>query len=215
MENIISIWPTNFIFEQKASEATPEFLKEIIAIGEEYEAMHPEAHVPVAMRKSNIETTYNLLSDERPAAQIFKKMIKDRMTSLAIVEGFYNPDKVVFEGSTSLRKFAPGEYAKPHNHRSVDYVAVLWVDLEVTDHANNPTHQKLAGNRLHMIDPIAARSRLLNHKMCWPVSPVPGTFVIHPASVYHTSEMNIGNKDTIALVTNIKVAETVRNYVKL
>ena len=62
MDNILSIWPTNFIFEQQAPEATPEFLKEIIAIGEEYEAMHPEAHVPVAMRKSNVESSYNLLN---------------------------------------------------------------------------------------------------------------------------------------------------------
>ena len=215
MNNIISIWPTNFIFEQQAPETTPEFLTTIQSIGEEYEAMHPEAHVPVAMRKSNVETTYNLLNDERPAAQLFKRMLKERMTTLATIEGFYNPDKVIFEASTALRVFKPGEYAKPHNHRSVDYVAVLWLSLDITDPTNNNTHQELAGNRLHMIDPISNRSRLLNHRMCWPVSPIPGTFLIHPASVYHTSEMNIGNVDTVALVTNIKVSETVRNYVTL
>ena len=215
MDNIISIWPTNFIFEQQCAEATPEFLRSIQSIGEEYEAMHPEAHVPVAMRKTNVETTYNLLNDTRPAAVQFKNLLKQRMIQLAHVEGFYNADKVVFEASTALRVFKPGEYAKPHNHRSVDYVAVLWLSLDVTDPPNNNTHQELAGNRLHMIDPISNRSRLLNHRMCWPVSPVPGTFLIHPASVYHTSEMNKGNADTVALVTNIKVAETVRNYVIL
>ena len=66
-----------------------------------------------------------------------------------------------------------------------------------------------------MIDPMAARSRLLNHNMLLPVSPLPGLFAMHPASIFHTTEPNIGSEDTIALVTNIKVVESVRNYVKL
>ena len=210
---MMSVWATNMIIECP-EEVNDDFIKEIIAIGEEYEAQHPEAHVPYYMRKSK-EIAYNLLADERPSCQTFKNILKTRMQQMAVAEGFTEPDKVEFEAITSLRKFGPGEYAKPHNHRSVDYVAVLWLDLEQTDFSNNNTHQKMAGNRFHMIDPIAARSRLLNHNMLIPVSPVPGLFMMHPASVFHTTEANLGSKDTIALVTNIKVVESVRNYVKL
>jgi hypothetical protein len=202
------------VYEPLAPEATPEFLADIIAIGQEYEDRHPEAHVPAFLRKTP-ETAYNLLADPRAACQTYKHMLKHRMSQLAVAEGFINPDSVEFEAITSLRKFGPGEYAKPHNHRSVDYVAVLWISLEVTDLPGNNTHQKMAGNRLHMIDPIGNRSRLLNHKMLFPISPGPGTFIIHPSSVFHTSEANLGTQDTIALVTNIKIIDTVRNYVKL
>lgn len=214
MSNILQLWPTNVLYEPLAPEATREFLADIFAIGEEYELQHPEAHKPVAMRK-NKENVYNLLADPRPAAQLFKQMIKERMTQLAQVEGFYNPDEVEFEAVASLRKFGPGEYAKPHNHRSVDYVAVLWISLEDTDPPNNNTHQKMAGNRLHLIDPIASRSRFLNHGMLFPVSPRPGTFLIHPASTFHTTEANLGTIDTVALATNIKVIDPARNYVAL
>ena len=214
MTNIAQLWPTNILIEQRAVEATDDFSKNIISIGEEYEAQHPEAHVPYYMRKSK-EAAYNLLADPRPECQLFKSMLKSRMAQLAAAEGFINPEEVEFEAITSLRKFAPGEYAKPHNHRSVDYVAVLWVSMEVTDFPNNNTHQKPAGNRLHIIDPISSRSRLLNHEMLFPISPVLGTFTIHPSSIFHTTEVNLGSVDTIALVTNIKVVESVRNYVTL
>jgi hypothetical protein len=213
LDNMISTWATNIIIEQP-EEVTNDFIKDMIAIGEEYEAQHPEAHVPFYMRKSK-EVAYNLLADNRPACQTYKNILKTRMIQMAQAEGFNNPDKVEFESITSLRKFGPGEYAKPHNHRSVDYVAVLWLDLEVTDFVHNNTHQKMAGNRFHMIDPISNRSRLLNHNMLIPVSPVPGLFMMHSASMFHTTEANLGSRDTIALVSNIKVVESVRNYVKL
>lgn len=214
MSNIASIWPTNILVEQKAVEITDQFIKDMLAIGEEYESQHPEAHVPYYMRKSK-EVAYNLLADPREPCQLFKRILKDRMVQLAKAEGYNNPEEVQFEAVSSMRIFGPGEYAKPHNHRSVDYVAVLWLSLEVTDFPNNNTHQKPAGNRLHLIDPMPARSRLLNHSMLFPVSPIPGTLTIHPASVFHTSEINLGSVDTVALATNIKVVETVRNYITL
>lgn len=213
MSNLVSMWATNILVE-KPEEVTDQFITDMIAIGEEYEAKNPEAHVPFYMRKAK-EVAYNLLADDRPSCQVYKNILKTRMIQMAHTEGFTEPDKVEFEAITSLRKFGPGEYAKPHNHRSVDYVAVLWLDLEVTDFSNNNTHQKMAGNRFHMIDPISNRSRLLNHNMLLPVSPVPGLFMLHPASLFHTTEANLGSKDTVALVTNIKVVESVRNYVKL
>jgi len=214
LNNIIQLWPTNVLVEMRPEGITDEFLRDMIAIGDEYEAQHPEAHVPHYMRKSK-EVAYNLLGDERDACKLFKYILKSRMINIAAAEGFINPENVQFEAITSLRKFGHMEYAKPHNHRSVDYVAVLWLSLEVTDFPNNNTHQKPAGNRLHVIDPIASRNRLLNHNMLFPVSPLPGMLVIHPASTFHTSEVNLGSEDTIALVTNIKVVESVRNYLPL
>ena len=118
-------WPT---LKTLIVEITDKFITDMLAIGEEYEAQHPEAHVPYYMRKSK-EVAYNLLADPREACQIFKKLLKSRMTELAKAEGFTNPDEVKFEAVSSMRTFGPGEYAKPHNHRSVDYVAVLWLSL--------------------------------------------------------------------------------------
>ena len=42
---MMSVWATNMIIECP-EEVNDDFIKEIIAIGEEYEAQHPEAHVP-------------------------------------------------------------------------------------------------------------------------------------------------------------------------
>jgi|APFre7841882654_1041346.scaffolds.fasta_scaffold13756_6 hypothetical protein len=212
--SLLKLWATNIIYEPIAPEVTQEFLTDLINIGFEYEASRPEAHVPVAMRKSP-EVSYNLLLDDRESCQKFKQMLKSRMIEMAKAENFYDPENVEFEATTALRKFGPGEFAKTHVHRSVDYVAVLWCHIDVTDFPGNNTHQKPAGSRLHIIDPIAMRSRFLNHSVMHEVSPVPGTFLIHPSYLFHTSEINLGRVDTIALVTNIKVKETVRNYATL
>jgi|GEM_PF-3784325 hypothetical protein len=205
-----ALWPTNILTDQISGD---QFLNQLIEIGSEYEAQNPEAHVPYAMRK-NKETSYNLLADERQPCQIFKTILKQRMIELATAEGFNEPEKVKFEAVTNMRRFGPQEYAKPHNHRSVDYVAVLFLQVGVTDDSSN-VHQKMAGNRLHMIDPMPMRHRYLNHNMLSAIRPLPGTFVIHPASVFHTTELNLADIDLIALVTNIKVIDDVRNYVEL
>jgi Putative 2OG-Fe(II) oxygenase len=210
---IKTLWSTNVLHEYRASEATDDFLQDIIAIGNEYEMKHPEAHVPVAMRKLP-EVSYNLLADDRPSCQLFKSMLKQRMIEIASAEGFHNPENVRFEAVTNMRRFGPNEYAKPHNHRSVDYVAVLFLQVGVTDDGTN-VHQKMAGNRLHLIDPMPMRNRWLNHNMLHAISPKPGTFVIHPAGLFHTTELNLSDIDLIALVTNVKVIDDVRNYVEL
>jgi len=212
---IRNLWETNLLYEKYAAEVTPEFIKDIIDIGEEYESLHPEAHLPKEMRK-NQETSYNLLSDPRPSCQLFKKMLKDRMLEMAKSEGFFDPEKIVFEAITNLRKFKHLQYSKPHTHRSVDYVAVLFVQVgECLTKEGEKTHQKMAGNRLHLLDPIPQRSRYLNHNMLHAIRPYAGTFIIHPAYVFHTTELNFSHTDLLALVTNIKVVDDVRNYERL
>ncbi|MFN4282443.1 MAG: hypothetical protein ACK4NA_07370 [Alphaproteobacteria bacterium] len=207
----LALWPTNIWSENLLAQIGTDGLDALVAIGDEYERAHPEAHVPAAMRHGP-EVTYNLLLDARPEPAAFKAILADRMRQLAVNEGFLEIPP--FEAVCTLRRFGPGEYAKPHNHRSVDYVAVLWLALEVTDDRRD-RHQTPAGSRLHLIDPIAARSRFMNHTMLRAIRPVPGLFVIHPAHIFHTSEVNLGAEDTVALVTNIRVVDPTRIYAPL
>lgn len=211
--SIKQLWPTNVFHEHVAPETTTQFLKSLVDIGNEYEQKFPQAHVPAMMRNTQ-EVSYNLLQDKSPEYQKFKGMLKSKMYTLAKAEGFLNPNEIEFEAVCNMRRFGPNEYAKPHNHRSVDYVAIYFISLDITDNGSN-IHQKMAGSRLHLIDPMPMRHRYLNHNMLSAISPVPGTFVIHPASVFHTTELNLSDIDLIALVTNIKVVDSVRNYEKL
>lgn len=206
-----ALWTTNIWSENITDQMGISGLSALVTIGDEYEQAYPQAHVPAAMRQGP-EVSYNLLLDERPEPSAFKQLLADRMQKLAALEGFLEPRP--FEAVCALRRFGPGEYAKPHNHRSVDYVAVLWLSLEITDDGS-PRHQRPAGNRLHLIDPIASRSRFLNHAMLHAIRPYPGLLVIHPAHIFHTSETNLGAEDTIALVTNIRVIDPTRNYTQL
>jgi hypothetical protein len=208
--NIQSLWPTNILIDYVYDK---EYLSQLITIGKEYENKHPEAHVPFAMRK-NKETSYNLLQDSRKCCREFKEYLKTNLAQLAIAENYNEPEKIKFEAVANLRTFGPNEYAKPHNHRSVDYVAVLFLQVGITDNCTD-VHQKMAGNRLHLIDPIPMRHRYMNHQMLHPIRPVEGMFVIHPASIFHTTELNLSNKDLIAVVSNIRVIDDVRNYEEL
>lgn len=209
--SLVTLWPTNIWAENLTGVLSPQDFEGLISIGDEYEAAHPDAHKPLAMR-GGPEVSYNLLKDDRAEAVAFKTILSDRMRRLAKAEGF--TEDTDYEAVCALRRFGPGEYAKPHNHRSVDYVAVLWLSLEQTDDRGD-SHQLPAGNRLHLIDPIAARSRFLNHSMLHAIRPLPGLLVIHPAHIFHTSEVNLGNRDTIALVSNIRVIDPVRYYIQL
>jgi hypothetical protein len=213
--SITPLWPTNLLYETVAPETSSEFLNDLISVGNTYEQdkVYKDAHVPALMRNTP-EASYNLLQNEHPSAQLFKSMLKDRMKQMAEAEGFLNPESVQFEAVCNMRRFGPNEYAKPHNHRSVDYVAVYFLSVGITDKGQN-IHQGMAGNRLHLIDPMPMRNRYLNHKMLEAICPVPGTFVIHPAGVFHTTELNLSDQDLIALVTNVKVVDNVRNYEKL
>jgi hypothetical protein len=209
--SVRSLWATNVLIEFGALQKPD--LEALHAVGCAYESQHPEAHVPAAMRNSP-ETSYNMLADELACCVKFRNLLNERLRELAAAEGFLSPETVEFEAITNMRRFGPMEYAKPHNHRSVDYVAVLFLSLEMTDTGVN-MHQKMAGNRFHLIDPQPMRSRFLNHNMLHAIAPVEGMLIIHPASVYHTTELNLSNSDLVALVTNVKVVDPIRNYVRL
>ena len=209
--SIRTLWPTNIFVQFDA--LSPNDLRELEAIGAEYDQDHPEAHVPALMR-SRPETSYNLLTDERECCERFRGLLTASLRELAAAEGFLEPQTIEFEAVTNLRRFGPMEYAKPHNHRNSEYVAVLFLSLKMTDTGEN-LHQKIAGNRLHMIDPMPMRSRFLNHNMLHAIAPLPGMLVIHPASIFHTTEPNLSDLDLVALVTNVRVVDPVRGYVRL
>jgi hypothetical protein len=206
--SIRSLWATNVFV--KVDALPKEDLEALHAIGSAYESQYPEAHVPAPMRTAP-ETSYNILADERDCCVRFRTLLDASLRELAAAEGFLSPATLDFEAVSNLRKFGPMEYAKPHNHRNSEYVAVLFLSLEMIDAGEN-CHQKMAGNRLHMIDPMPMRSRFLNHNMLHAIAPVPGMLVIHPASLFHTTELNLSNSDLVALVTNVRVVDPVRNY---
>ena len=210
---IKKLWPVHFLHEEILPEVPPNFIKNLISIGEEYETNYPQAHYPTAIRQGP-ETSYNLIKDPRPEPQLLKHILRTRMIEVAMAEGFFEPEKVKFEAVTTLRKFMPNQYAKPHCHRSVDYVAVLFGNVKSVPRPKT-AHQNMSGERLQLIDPMPSRNRLLNHKILYEMRPNTGTFVIHPASIFHTTELNLTDEPLIAFVSNIRVVEPVREYEEL
>jgi hypothetical protein len=146
----------------------------------------------------------NIFKDSNTFIQDFKSFIRSRMSDFLEAEGFIKPEELEIEAVCFARRFKKGDRAKPHTHRSVDYVAVYYLDLDVEDNGNTSDHDD---GRFVMIDPIAQRSRGLNHNMCHQVQPVPKLLVIHPAYLFHESEMYKGNKDRDLLVINIKIKD--------
>ncbi len=209
--SVTSLWPVNIWQANVADRFTPTEIQELLEIGDRLEKAHPTAHVPVMMRKGP-EQSYNLLQYDSPAVFKFRDILKSALTDMAAAEGYVETPQ--FEAITTLRRFASGEGARPHAHRSVDYVAAFWLDLDITDDGSN-VHQKTAGNRMLLIDPMSNRSRFLNHKMLHHLRVAPGLLLIHPAHLFHTTEMNLGVKDTSILVTNIRLVDSVREYFPL
>jgi hypothetical protein len=206
-----SLWPTNILIKEDCLEFDDEFIKEIIGIGDEYEANDPLNHLPYYKRKAPGYVEYNLINDPRPSCQTYKRILKEHVIELCKAEGFKNPEEIEFDATTTIRKFSNLDYAKPHNHRDSDYVAALWLSMKVTD-TGEDLYQKAAGNQLHIMDPVAFRNRLLSNKLRYVIRPKPKMHVIHPAGLIHSSEVNLTNEDTVVLVTNIRILDSFRSH---
>ncbi len=150
-------------------------------------------------------TIPNLFLETDDSIQYFRQLVKQRLYQFLEVEGFIKPDELEIEINVFPRRFVYGDRARPHTHRGIDYVGVFYVDLDVVD-SNDNTCDRDDG-RLLMIDPIAQRSRGLNHNMLFQLQPVPNLFVIHPAYMFHESEMYKGDKDRILVVLNARVKD--------
>ena len=196
---LYQLWPTNIWVEHNflSVDMLKSFHQAILPHIEKYNG------VPEIFNK-NI-TIPNLFLEQDESIQHFRKQVKDRLYGFLQVEGFINPEELEIEINVFPRKFVYGDRARPHTHRGIDYVGVFYVDLDVVD-SNENTCDRDDG-RLLLIDPIAQRSRGLNHNMLFQLQPVPNLFVIHPAYMFHESEMYKGNKDRILVVINARVKD--------
>lgn len=147
----------------------------------------------------------NIFADETPVIQGFKEFFRDRLNSLLVAENFIKPEELEVEAVCFARRFYTGDRARPHTHRSIDYVGVYYLDLDVVDSGEDTSDHD--DGRFIMIDPIAQRSRGLNHSMCHQLTPVPKLLVIHPAYLFHESEQYKGAKDRDLLVINARVLD--------
>lgn len=193
------LWPTNIWVEH-------EFLpKGILSTFHQAILPHIDKYNGVPEIFNQQITIPNLFLEQNDSIQYFRQLVKDRLYKFLGVEGFIKPDELEIEINVFPRRFVYGDRARPHTHRGIDYVGVFYVDLDVVD-SNENTCDRDDG-RLLLIDPIAQRSRGLNHNMLFQLQPVPNLFVIHPAYMFHESEMYKGDKDRILVVINAKVKD--------
>jgi len=203
------LWPTNIWTEHNflTDDILKQFHQAILPHIDKYNGV-PEIF--------NQEITIpNLFLDPDDSIQYFRQLVKERMYYFLRVEGFIDPEELEIEINVFPRRFVYGDRARPHTHRGIDYVGVFYVDLDVVD-SNEDTCDRDDG-RLLLIDPIAQRSRGLNHNMLFQLKPVPNLFIIHPAYMFHESEMYKGTKDRILVVMNarIKDRQQANSFIKL
>lgn len=203
------LWPTNIWAEHNflTDDILKQFHRAILPHIDKYNGV-PEIF--------NQEITIpNLFLEQGDSIQYFRQLVKSRLYSFLEVEGFINPQELEIEINVFPRRFVYGDRARPHTHRGIDYVGVFYVDLDVVD-SNEDTCDRDDG-RLLLIDPIAQRSRGLNHNMLFQLQPVPNLFIIHPAYMFHESEMYKGTKDRILVVMNarIKDRQQANSFIKL
>lgn len=147
----------------------------------------------------------NLFLENDTSIQDLRALFKDRLRCLMSAEGFLDVESVDVEVNAFPRRFLKGDRARPHTHRSIDYVGVYYIDLDVVDEGGD-TNDRDDG-RLLLIDPIAQRSRGLNHNMLVQIVPRPKLLVIHPAYLFHESEMYKGDRERILIVMNARVRD--------
>jgi hypothetical protein len=192
-------WPVNLLIEEGflTNEDNEELLKTILPEIDKFNGV-PE----IFNRDIKIP---NLFLEDKPIIQKFKAMVKNRLYQMLHAEGFIDPDSLEIQVNAFPRRFIKGMRARPHTHRGIDYTSVYYLDLEVTDEGKNTCDND--DGRLLLIDPIAQRSRGLNHNMLIQLIPKPRLFIMHPSYVFHESEMYKGDKDRILIVVNAKVKD--------
>jgi hypothetical protein len=199
--NINQYWAANILEED--IEIDDNTLQELIEVNDKYTKLY--AHVPDVLDENRVG--YNVFDDDSPAVQSMREYVKERTYNMMEAEGFINPRKYDIEAVCIAREFENGERAKVHNHRGCDYVAVLYLDLDVVETGDN---FKKPGGRLLLTDPISQRSRALNHTQNVDFTPHPKWFVMHPAYIYHQSEPYLGTKDRKFFVFVIRIVEPIQ-----
>lgn len=202
-------WPTNIWIER-------DFLS-----AEDHKNLHA-AILPQIDRYNGVPEIFNsnitipnLFNESNESIQKFRALVKQRLYNFLNIEGFIKPEELDIEINVFPRRFVYGDRARPHTHRGIDYVGVFYVDLDVVDDGEETCDRD--NGRLLLIDPIAQRSRGLNHNMLVQLIPAPNLFIIHPAYMFHESEMYKGQKDRILIVMNarIKDRQQSNSFIKL
>jgi len=202
-------WPTNIWIER-------DFLS-----AEDHKNLHT-AILPQIDRYNGVPEIFNaditipnLFNEQDASIQKFRALVKQRLYNFLQTEGFIKPEELDIEINVFPRRFNYGDRARPHTHRGIDYVGVFYVDLDVMDNGEATCDRD--NGRFLLIDPIAQRSRGLNHNMLVQLIPAPNLFIIHPAYIFHESEMYKGQKDRILIVMNarIKDRQQSNSFIKL
>lgn len=195
---IYQAWATNLLIEEDflSDDENSKLIKSVLPHVDKYNG------IPEIFNKDI--TIPNLLTEADNAIQHFRVKLKDKIYEMLVAEGFLRPDELELDVNIFPRTFYKGDRARPHTHRNVDYVGVYYLDLDVEEHQDVCDHDN---GKLVLIDPIAQRSRGLNHKMVQLVTPVPRMLLIHPAYLFHETEVYKGNKPRFLLVINIKVKD--------
>lgn len=196
-------WATNIIIEEV--EISDEENQTLIDVAEEYTKKHP--HEPDILDEKRVG--YNFFDDPHPVVRKLEAFIKERTYIMMEEEGFINPRKYDIEAVALCRNFKTGERAIAHNHRGCDYVGVYYADLDVIDDGESNFHTPKG--RLQLTDPISQRNRALNHTQNYQITPHPKLFVMHPAYLYHQSEVYTGVKDRKFFVFVIRIAEPIQH----
>ena len=147
----------------------------------------------------------NLFALDTPIIKLFREKIKVKLYEMLHAEKFIDPDELEIQVTAFPRRFVKGNRARPHTHRGIDYTGVYYVDLDNVE-TNDATCDNDDG-RFLLIDPIAQRSRGLNHDMLIQLQPKPKMLTIHPSYLFHESEMYKGKRDRIFIVINAKVKD--------
>lgn len=202
---IRQLWPVNILVDNLNKIISENDREKLKITCKKYIDQNP--YLPEIMAPD--QPMYNLIPDPCPVVQTLRQEIFKRMKILLKIEQHLDPENVPIETFMFARSFNKFERAKPHCHRGVDYVAVYYIDMDITDD-NSVTYQEETGGRLLLIDPISQRSRSLNHLMIHQISPVPGDLIIHPAYLFHESEIYKGNNERILIAANMRLYEKIQ-----
>lgn len=202
---IRQLWPVNIGIDNVLPELTDQQHAALISTAKEY--FRSNNYLPEQLMSTR--EMYCMLRSSCPGVQAYRQILHSRMKAYLCAEGHPEFNTVGIDTFMFARVMKRGERSKVHCHRGCDYVAVFYVDLDVTETGEQAVMTD-AGGRFMVIDPVSYRSRAFNHTQNHIISPVPGTLIIHPSHVFHESEAYKGDKDRVLVVANMRLREPIQ-----
>ena len=202
---IRQLWPVNIGVDNILSELDEDKHKALASTAHEF--FKTNTYLPEQLM--NTRQMYCMLRSSCPGVQAYRQILSSRMKVYLRAEGHPDWSTVGIDTFMFARIMKNGERSKVHCHRGCDFVAVLYVDLDVTESGEQAVMTD-AGGRFSIIDPVSYRSRAFNHTQNHIISPVPGMLIIHPAHVFHESETYKGERDRVLIVANMRLREPIQ-----